>query len=480
MNTKVLPRTTPEVEGISSSAIVDFLDSIREAGIEMHSLMLLRRGNVVAEGWWKPYAPDRRHVLFSLSKSFTSTAVGLAVDEGLLALDDRVVSYFPDDLPEDVGENLAKMRLRDLLTMGTGHGVDTVNYLLRNENKSWERVFLERPVEFEPGTHFHYNSGATYMAGVMVSKVTGMSLTSYLTPRLFEPLGIVDPYWEQSPTGYDAGGWGLNIRTEDIAKFGQLYLQKGRWGDRQLIPKAWVELATSKQIDNGPDPNNDWNQGYCFQFWRCRHDAYRGDGAFGQFCVVMPELDAVFAATSGTGDLQGILNCVWNHLLPSMSTSRLEDPVAHARLLDRLEGLSLPTVDGSARTSSAAEVSGKTFQLDTNEDGWQSITATFGDAGAIVEIVDATGLHRIEIAGRDWSTSRVDLAVGDWSVPFNAAISGAWTGPMTYELKVCACETPFTWTLTLAFDKKAVTVDRRLNVAFGPVERPRLFGRMAF
>jgi CubicO group peptidase (beta-lactamase class C family) len=163
-----------------------------------------------------------------------------------------------------------------------------------------------------------------------------------LRPRLFEPLGIENAEWSTSPQGISAGGWGLFIRTEDIAKFGQLLLQKGQWNGKQIIPASWVEQATSKQVSNGSDPTKDWDQGYGFQFWRCRHGAYRGDGAFGQFCVVLPEQDAVVAITADTKDMQAELNIVWDKLLPAFRKDALaENADEQAKLKQTLAALTV-------------------------------------------------------------------------------------------------------------------------------------------
>ena len=189
------------------------------------------------------------------------------------------------------------MRLSDLLRMSTGHQTEPP----RKPTEPWAKTFLAQPVPFKPGTHFLYNTSATYMLSAAVQKATGQTVLDYLKPRLFDPLGIENPTWEASPQGISAGGYGLSIRTEDIAKFGQLYLQKGKWEGKQLVPEAWVEAATARQTSNGSNPKSDWDQGYGYQFWRCRHGAYRGDGAFGQYCIVLPEQDAVIAITAGCG-----------------------------------------------------------------------------------------------------------------------------------------------------------------------------------
>ena len=314
-----LPRSTPEAQGISSAAVRAFIETADQQVDTMHSFMLVRHGQVVAECWWGPESADKPHVLYSLSKSFTSTAVGLAVQEGKLTVDDAVLKFFPDDAPAEPSENLKAMRVRDILSMSGGHQTEPK----LTDEAPWVKSFLAHPVEHKPGDHFLYNSAGTYLCSAIVQKTTGQTVLDYLRPRLFEPLGIEGAEWSRSPQGINCGGWGLFLKTEDIAKFGQLYLQKGQWNGKQLLPAAWIEQATAKQVANGTDPTKDWTQGYGYQFWRCRHGAYRGDGAFGQFCIVMPEQDAVVAITADTKDMQGELNVVWEKLLPAFQKDAL-------------------------------------------------------------------------------------------------------------------------------------------------------------
>ncbi|OYV82345.1 MAG: serine hydrolase, partial [Planctomycetia bacterium 21-64-5] len=297
-----LPRSSPETQGVSSAALLAFVEASDKNIDSLHSFMLVRHGQVVAEGWWSPYEAASGHSLYSLSRSFTATAVGLAIAEGKLGLDDEVLKFFPDDAPPEPSANLKAMRVSDLLRMSTGQQTEPP----RPPDQPWTKAFLAHAVPFKPGTHFQYNTSATYMLSAIVQKATGMTLLDYLRPRLFEPLGIEHPTWEASPQGISAGGYGLSIRTEDIARFGQLLLQKGQWQGKQLVPAAWVEAATARQTSNGSNPASDWDQGYGYQFWRSRHGAYRGDGAFGQYCIVLPEQDAVIAITSGVKDMQSV------------------------------------------------------------------------------------------------------------------------------------------------------------------------------
>ena len=328
-----LPRSTAEAQGISSQAIADYIETADRQINTMHSFMLVRHGHVIAEAWWKPEAADKPHVLWSLSKSFNSTAVGLAIEEGKLSLDDPVLKFFPDDAPANPSDNLKAVTVRDLLTMTGGH--DT-------EPKSGPRgptvkTFLAHPFVHKPGTHFQYNTMGSYVLSAIVTKVTGQTELDFLKPRLFEPLGIENPQWDSSSEGYSLGGYGLKLRTEDIAKFGQLYLQNGMWNGKQLIPRKWVEMATSRQVPNDQESHakmgGDWTQGYGFQFWRCTHNAYRGDGANGQFCVVIPDKDVVIAITAQTGNMQSELNVVWDKLYSAFGDHPLpEDAAAQEKL----------------------------------------------------------------------------------------------------------------------------------------------------
>ncbi|HEV2691929.1 MAG TPA: serine hydrolase [Verrucomicrobiae bacterium] len=308
-----LPRSTPEAQGISSEAVLNFVEAADKIST-LHSFMIVRHGQVIAEAWWKPEAADKPHILNSLTKSFTSTAIGLAVADGKLNLDDNVLKFFPNDAPLHPSDNLKAMTVRDLLTMTGGHDTEPKEI---NGNPSVSQ-FLAHPFVYKPGTHFQYNTMGTYTLSALITKVTGQTTLEYLKPRLFEPLGIENPDWKMSSEGNSIGGHGLYLCTEDIAKFGQLYLQKGNWNGKQLIPEKWIAQATRKQVPNDQESHAnigiDWRQGYGFQFWRCTHDAFRGDGAGGQFCVVMPDQDVVVAITADTGNMQGELNAIWDNL----------------------------------------------------------------------------------------------------------------------------------------------------------------------
>jgi len=437
-----LKRTNPEAEGISSSAVLDFIKAVEQHAHPLDAVqgfMLLHHGNVAAEGWWAPYDPQFPHSLYSLSKSFTSTAIGLAVDEGRLTVDDSVLKFFPDDIPSNPSDNLTAMRVRHLLSMNTGHKEDTTRYVFRGEDDNWARAFLSLPVEYQPGTWFVYNTAATYMLSAIITRLTGESLLDYLRPRLFDPLGIENPIWETDPRGVNLGGTGLHLKTEDIARFGQMYLQKGMWQGKRIVPEAWIAEATKTTSDNSNTQTNpDWSVGYGYQFWRCRHNAYRGDGAFGQYCIVMPEQDAVLTMISGVQNMQVIMNKVWEHLLPALQPEALPaNSKTYNALCDKLAVLSLPLANGGASSPQAKHWSGKTCKLESNHLSLQSVSIQFGDKGNTLILCNQRGEHLIQIGYSTWLKGSTD-ARGRGDEPIAAC--GAWTAEDTYEVRVCYSE----------------------------------------
>jgi CubicO group peptidase (beta-lactamase class C family) len=494
-----LPRSTPEAEGIASSGILAFLEAVAQSTHELHSFMMLRHGRVIAEGWWAPYSPELRHTMYSMSKSFTSTAVGFAVAEGRLRIDDRVVSFFPKELPAQVGENLAALRVKDLLTMSVGNEKEPTGTMIREEN--WVRAFLAQPITHPPGSLFMYNSAATYMCSAIVQQVVGEKVLDYLRPRLFEPLGVDGMTWETCPRGINTGGWGLSIRTEGLAKFGQLYLQKGEWQGRQLLPASWVNEATTFKIQQ-PDPakptrpkeRNDWLQGYGYQFWRCQHRGFRGDGAFGQYTIVLPEQDVVIAMTGESKNMQGELDLIWEHLLPAVKGAPLPaDPATQARLRRTLSALALAIPKGQPTSPTAGLVSGKTFQLDVNDLGIETATFAFGKESCTATLRAGGNAHAISCGNERWQrgmTSRPGTPprlIAGGAPPTGTAhplvASGTWKDEGTFEMTWRFYETPHHDTVTCRFDGNGVEISflnsiARMNGKSGD-GRPVLHGKLA-
>lgn len=319
-----LPRANswPELD----AAFDNLLSQAEANGQELHSVMVVKDGKVVKERWLNGADANTPHILNSVSKTFTATAVGMAIAEGHISLSDKVISFFPDKLPERMSDNLRKMEIRHLLTMSTGHDYAPDRHKM-GKDADWIKGFLAEEVKHEPGSFFVYNSLATYMLSAIVQKVTGEKVVDYLTPRLFIPLGITDASWEECSQGINVGGWGLFLKTEDLAKLGQLFLQKGKWNGKRIISAKWIKEATTAHVASRPAgvrPENvkvkpedsDWLQGYCYQMWRCRHNAVRADGAAGQYIIIMPDQNAVIAVTADLGNMQREINLIWTHLLP--------------------------------------------------------------------------------------------------------------------------------------------------------------------
>ena len=476
-----LPRSNPETQGVSSQAILDFVEALDKID-SVHSFMLLRHGAVVAEGWWAPYAAEDPHQLYSLSKSFTATAVGLAVAEGKLSLDDTVVSFFVDELPPQPSPFLKSMRIRDLLSMCSGHDASDLQRISLDSAMPISKQFLELPVKHKPGTHFLYNTPATYMCSAILQKVTGEKLVDYLQVRLFDPLGIKPPIWTESSEGICHGGFGLNLRTEDIARFGQLYLQKGEWNGRQLISSEWVDAATTRQTSNGSSPDSDWDQGYGYQFWRSRHASYRGDGAFGQFCIVLPAQDAVLAITSGTADMGAVMQQAWDYLLPGFSSAPLlPNRRVKKALHDRLQTLRLPAVVGKSMSQIQQEIDGQQFKFPSNAEGVESMSLDFTGDQTTLSIQAKTGRFDFVCGHGEWIKKRMpsigslaDRLPSETNV--GVAGSGAWTDGNTYQIHLCFYETPARLEITFDFDGNGVIVRRLRNLSMKTTSLPILRG----
>ena len=501
-----LSSSAPEAMGVSSEALSDLLAAFAASPHELHSMVLLRHGHAIARGSWAPYRPQVPQLLYSLSKSFTSTAVGFAVAEGRLKLDDRVTAFFPDRCPAVVSANLAALQVRHLLTMSVGHAADSTPLITHQQD--WVRAFLALPIDRAPGSEFLYDSGASYMLSAIVQKVTGQKLIDYLRPRLFHPAGMGDVDWAICPMGVNTGGWGLKITSDALARFGQLYLQDGQWESRQLLPAGWAAEASRAHIrqpltggPSGVSPSallqiSDWHQGYGYQFWRCRHGAYRGDGAFGQFCVVMPKERAVAAITSFTSDMQGLLNLVWDHFLSKLRSDPLPpNPYAARRLASTLAALALARPPGALESPVARKISGHGFGLDANTMDARSLvlhadgsTCRFElDVGGVRSVVTA-GMGRwiegftsmpgtppefTELVGRDASPPR----------PVRVAAAAAWPSENRLEMQWRYCETPHHDTVTCLFEGDRIRVSFRNNItvlsSVHAETRPPLSGQLA-
>lgn len=408
---------TPESQGVPSEAILKFIDGCEktfDAGDlgAMHGFVIVRHGKVIAEGSWKPFDTlNETHMLYSHSKSFTSSAIGLLADRGKIDLDERIVDIFSNEVPAKVSENLAQLRVRDLLTMNVGKK----DHLLR-DGGDWVKEFLSKDFFRKPGTGFKYDSDATYMLAAIVEKKSGMKMMDYLQKNMFDQIGITKAWTTCSPQGIPCGGWGMNMTTRELARFGQLYLNRGDWDGKRVLSSDWVSLATTRQTWSGWQnvgvkalgEGTDWEQGYGFQFWRCRHGAYRADGAGGQYTVVIPEKDMVVSAHAGLGDFPKELDLIWDNLLPVLKDAPLaENPSAQKKLADRLAKLAIKPVEFARARKWTTPFE---FSLRENARGFKSVRFDPKDGGGcICTLVTRAGEQKFPAGTGEWQEGSIRI-----------------------------------------------------------------------
>ena len=461
--TMSLPRAARGEQFIDPSAVIEFIDAVEcDASIELHSFMVVRRGHVAAEGWWYPHSPDRARLLYSLSKMFTATALGIAQDEGLLDLDDTLVSHFPE-FDSEIADGWSKsIRLRDLAAMASGHDHEMLEEAVHLDPEEPVKGFLLSPPDHQPGTLFAYSQPCPYSIASVIQRRTGLTLTEYLRPRLFDPLGIGDVEWWDWPPGRELGFTGLFARTEDIAKLGQLFLMRGRWGDVELLSEAYIAEATSLQVMTPNETDGiDSQKGYGFQIWMSRH-GYRGDGAFGQFCIVLPEHDTVIAATAGTGTgaKQGILNHVWERLLPGLETAGCDNDM-RAQLEKRLSELRLPVCAALLPAVNPEQCeAGELFTtVRPNATTLTSVYLQDADNGLSVTIIEHANALTFFAKSTEWSISEPRDSQGN-VIPV-AAVSG-WVDDRTARIEIIFLETPHRMDIVCSFRTRSAHATWRL------------------
>ncbi|MFJ5733041.1 serine hydrolase domain-containing protein [Streptomyces paradoxus] len=460
MSASALPSSGPAAQGVDAAGVHAFLDALEAAPeIEPHSLMIMRHGHLVASGWWAPYTAERPHLLYSLSKSFTGTAAALAEAEGLLDFDAPVISYFPEFEADVTDPRSRAMLVRHVASMASGHRRETVDEAYARDPAEPVRGFLLLPPDQDPGTVFAYNQPTTYTLAAIVQRVTGQSLSAYLRPRLLDPLGIGEVAWRCDRTGRELGFSGLHATTDAVARLGQLYLRDGLWEGERLLPRGWAARASQPRTPTagamGDVDRQDWDQGYGYQFWTSRH-GYRGDGAYGQFCLVLPEQDVVIASTAATERMQQYLNLVWEHLLPAFGPGPLTGrEAADAELVERLGRLALPSAPGRSAppdrdrdwaTALFAPLAGpgpvRSAGLTRDGDGW---TLTLTGQGDRPDRPDRLGLR---LAPEGWRVAEE---------PVPTAVSGGWTDAGTLAVEVAFLETPHRLALTCSLADGTLT-----------------------
>ena len=469
-----LPRSTPEEQGVPSKALVALFDSLHALPLtDMHAVVVMRHGKVIGEMYPKPYAPEYRHTMYSCSKTFVGIAVGLAIEDNRLRLDDRIAAIFPELLPDSVSKDLADMTVRHLLTMASGVKPD---WNMRSRGKEWIRTFLSKPVK-EPGTQYAYDSMVSYMLAAVVQKVTGKKLTEYLQERVFTPMNVTEWAWEESPEGVNTGGWGVHIQPESLAKFGQLILNEGRWEGKQLVPTEWIREMCKKHRETGREV-------YGYHIWHCGgHDgAVRADGALGQYVISVLDKDMVVVMTEATlGNGRDQRRLIWDVLLPHIQDEPLPaNKKDYQKLLKKQEGYKLAEVKGKASSAFASNWENKTIELGKNTFGWKSLKLNFGKKEVTMTVTETNGKsYELPFGYQQWITTTFD-SYPPYSItpidrfkgldgPYYASGSYAWISKEELQLKVHYVNWVSALEMTFRLDENG---EVKLNVQTNYIKKP--------
>lgn len=313
-------------DGINAEAVESYVKECSEKGIFIRNLQVIKGGEPVIRLAFAPYDLDTPMHLYSLSKTFTSLAVGMCVDDGKLSLEDKLCDIFPDKMPADMTDGLKKMKLHDLLSMQSGHTACVLSHMRWADDSI--RAFFEQPLAYEPGTTFAYSTAATCVCAAAVERVTGMKLVDFLDERLFQKLGIKKPVWRECRDGQTLGGTGLELSNNDVCKMGILLKNKGVYNGQRIVSEEYIDRATAFQSDNSCNGTPDWTAGYGYQIWRNARGGFRGDGAYGQLCVVLPDEDIVVVLFGEVGDMQGELTLVYKLIDTMLGDKCNEDTLA--------------------------------------------------------------------------------------------------------------------------------------------------------
>jgi CubicO group peptidase (beta-lactamase class C family) len=461
-------RATPASRVVDSRRLLAFLDDVEAAGLELHNLILWRRGAIVAEGFRWPYGPQRPRMTHSMTKSFTACAIGLLIDDGRLALDDRVIDFFPEiSLPDD--SLYQGMTVEDLLTMRAGHASEVSGSVWRGIATSWVEEFFRIPILHPPGTHYVYSSAASYMLSAIVTRITGETLSDYLAPRLFAPLGIAEWRWDIGPDGINPGGNGLTMTSRDCMKLGILHAQGGLWQGQRILPQWWIEAATRAQ--GSP------TYGY---HWVVADHYYAALGQFVQMCAVFPNEGAVLMI-NGAIDGSSLIRPHLDRHFPAAFESGGSE-ADDAALAERLRGWAAPAPLRSAADHPRREDLAGRWAAEPNAIGLEALALHFVDGRMTLDMTDSEGEHRLTAEEDSWTEGPSSLPGASlhhgYRLPDTPTVAGVrWLASDRLELVLHFAETCFRDTIVLAREGDALRLDRRVNINSGARAWPTILLR---
>jgi len=462
----------PESVGIPSQAVLDFIDDLEFSGLCMHGFIMVKDGKAFAEGYYAPFHADFPHRMFSISKSFTSVAIGLLQEEGKLSVNDRICDYFPDKLPAGgVHPYIAKTTIRDMLRMASPHKSTTYKLM---ECDDWVKTFFHvEPVRY-PGTSFLYDTSASHVLAALVERLSGMSLLDYLKIKVFDKLGCTGEFrWLTDPTGVCQGGSGLICTLRDVTKFALMCMNDGVYNGQQIVPKEYIREATSKQIETCLNYGIEEQQGYGYQFWRCRNNGFAMYGMGGQLAICLPDYDFILATIADNqgipNGIQGIYAAFWKHVFPYLNRNSKPVPAdenASEKLKERLSGLEVKPVRGSGTSPVAGDINGKRYLLAPNQMGITECRLEFtGTDEGVFRYVNETGVHSIPFGiGHMIQHEFPDIDLLSIS-------SAAWAGENTLHIRSYIIdELPGSVNMTLTFINNTVTISMK-KIAENELER---------
>jgi CubicO group peptidase (beta-lactamase class C family) len=467
-----LSRGAPSEASVDIGALNAFLDEAETLGLELHGLMLWRDGKVISEGYWWPYRADQPQIMHSVAKSFTSTAIGLALEEGRFALSDKVISFFPNDLPDVVSANLAAMTIEDLLTMRTGHASEVGGPMWRILKTSWIREFFNIPVVHKPGATYVYSSAASYMLAAILYQTTGQGLHHYLKPRLFEPLGIHGETWDLGTDGFNPGGNGLTCSLADVMKLGILYANKGVWNGDRLISAQWVEEATR--------PHNGNEYGYHWVVYK--EGAFAALGQFAQIVLVFPKFNAVLGLTSAIRDADTLAPVIFRHFPAAFHGPAADEARQSQNFKARFaQNSAAPKLTGRP-DDSVWTPGAHIFHLAPNPYGIETVMFDLSEHICKMEWRDAHDVYRLEAGIDQWREGVANLPGQDlhhgYELKDAKVIAGAqFPDLQTMELVWSYPKTAFRDRLVCRINAHGLTLDRSVNVNSRAMGWTRLNGR---
>ncbi len=465
-------RISPESVGVSSSSISNLLDELESGFTEMHAIQIMRHGKICAEGWWNPFAPGIRHSLMSVSKTYTATAIGIAYTERMLMLTDRIIDILPDKKPANPGAMLQALTIRDLLCMSSGMEPPP------EATQEWIRSYFSTPIIHRPGTRFMYDSVGSTLLGAIIQRLSGLSLHEYLTPRLFDRIGInaQNLRWGKMHDGTEAGGVGLFALAEDNLRLMKLYMDGGVWNGERILAKDYVSMATAKQIDTSalelthPFAKDNFC-GYGFKIWLCRPEGvYRADGAMGQYAIVCPKQDMIISILETGKGIEGpqkTLDAIWRFIEGIDDNDDCQtDAGTFLKLQKRLSSLALPRPDYSPHSKMAGFISQKRYAVKEGclrlenqslslycgleaSAGVERFCLSFNKDGCCFTIVREGIAQTLSIA-TDGSRALNKLELKN-QVPTLVYLSGAWPNEQTFDLTLRWIETSFVKKISFRF-----------------------------